>query len=610
MIMGWYQGNNWNVEKRFPVEKNIKNSYTPILTNKISLLNTAYNDMGGFLTIFENTKGIDYWYGTASSSFHKNLELLKENILKIKNSTVLVDECLQAKETLNTTVRIYIDSCDDYNDRIDEANSMQRTNSVEVNNYTVLPPMNPNYANELSWATVSHNKSVMNEMWREYNTKINSVRRNAINYETQRNDYDKYIINLSLVKDKEDYLTKLITQLEQLDVVLNSSDFEDYMVTMKGHNARTPRCTKTLYISRASSIISSDIRNTISFIKKLISKIQTHKDNIIKFERGETVEIIVQNTNETVAPKQEVKTHVVQSGESLASIAAKYNLSWEEIYKANKDVIGNNPSMIFSGMKLVLPGLVQTSLQSDTSSEIIQNELLVDQTIGGLQNLRSYKEVMATNWGIEADGVLKGEYGNPMQVNEKGVMVNKSGQNNIRISSAMSKSYSNGEYTSKVRTSRTTHNGVDLSGSNVYGTNIQSLGSGIVLEVVTDKSNKAYASASYGNYVKILHEQKDVDGNVNYVVSLYAHMTKNSSSHLKVGSIVNEGDVIGQLGTSGNSTGPHLHLELADTDLTAQEMSGLTAEEILAKVKNEGLGVNKGDYYDMGGYFESKGMVM
>lgn len=569
----------------------------------------AYSNLSEFDSRGENS----FWYGAASISFHKNLNLLLSSIQSVKRDIDSLYELVRSKEELKNTVDIYISSYDRYNDEIDNTEGVVVANrgmpsSVNVSNFSLQTTLN---TKSMLWNSVCNNKRVMDNLWKGYNNRLNTIKRKSFRLLAGRNETNIYAIDFAeFEKNIEEILDQLVIQLKKLITSLSCDELMDYVVTISGSNVRTPSCTKTLYLSRATNRIISNIDIIIENANKLIKKIDTHKNNIIKFEKGESVEIIVQNTNETVAPKQEVKTHVVQSGESLASIAAKYNLSWEEIYKTNKDVIGNNPSMIFSGMKLVLPGLVQTSLQSDTSSEIIQNELLVDQTIGGLQNLRSYKEVMATNWGIEADGVLKGEYGNPMQVNEKGVMVNNSGQNNIRISSAMSKSYSNGEYTSKVRTRRTTHNGVDLSGSNVYGTNIQSLGSGIVLEVVTNKPNKAYASASYGNYVKILHEQKDVDGNVNYVVSLYAHMTKNSSSHLKVGSIVNEGDVIGQLGNSGNSTGPHLHLELADTDLTAQEMSGLTAEEILAKVKNEGLGVNKGDYYDMGGYFESKGMVM
>ncbi|EGO8095174.1 peptidoglycan DD-metalloendopeptidase family protein [Enterococcus faecium] len=55
-----------------------------------------------------------------------------------------------------------------------------------------------------------------------------------------------------------------------------------------------------------------------------------------------------------------------------------------------------------------------------------------------------------------------------------------------------------------------------------------------------------------GNYVTIEHE----DGSV----ALYAHQQE---YQVKVGDKVKQGQIIGYVGSTGNSTGPHLHLELA-----------------------------------------------
>lgn len=60
-------------------------------------------------------------------------------------------------------------------------------------------------------------------------------------------------------------------------------------------------------------------------------------------------------------------------------------------------------------------------------------------------------------------------------------------------------------------------------------------------------------SSSYGNYVVISHGS----GNT----TLYAHM---SSRKVSVGDYVNQGDVIGITGSTGNSTGPHLHFEVTE----------------------------------------------
>jgi len=60
-------------------------------------------------------------------------------------------------------------------------------------------------------------------------------------------------------------------------------------------------------------------------------------------------------------------------------------------------------------------------------------------------------------------------------------------------------------------------------------------------------------SSSYGNYVVVSHGS----GNT----TLYGHM---SSRKVEVGQYVNQGDVLGITGSTGNSTGPHLHFEITE----------------------------------------------
>ena len=58
------------------------------------------------------------------------------------------------------------------------------------------------------------------------------------------------------------------------------------------------------------------------------------------------------------AAEEKVVKHVVASGESLSVIAKKYYDDagkYMEIYEANKDVIGEDPSLIQPGMELVIP---------------------------------------------------------------------------------------------------------------------------------------------------------------------------------------------------------------------------------------------------------------
>lgn len=65
-----------------------------------------------------------------------------------------------------------------------------------------------------------------------------------------------------------------------------------------------------------------------------------------------------------------------------------------------------------------------------------------------------------------------------------------------------------------------------------------------------------WSSGGYGNYVIIYHGKMS-DGNT--YSTLYAHMRSVATS---AGKYVKQGELIGYVGTTGNSTGNHLHLEV------------------------------------------------
>lgn len=78
------------------------------------------------------------------------------------------------------------------------------------------------------------------------------------------------------------------------------------------------------------------------------------------------------------------------------------------------------------------------------------------------------------------------------------------------------------------------------------GTPIYASGNGVVI--------KASYNSVYGNFVQLRH--------VNGYTTLYAHMT-NYARGIRIGTHVDQGQVIGYVGTTGMSTGPHLHYEVA-----------------------------------------------
>ena len=62
-------------------------------------------------------------------------------------------------------------------------------------------------------------------------------------------------------------------------------------------------------------------------------------------------------------------SQIVQSGDSLSKIAAEHGLTWQEVYEANKDLIGDDPNLIKPGQELVIPGAVEAEPTSTIDSE-------------------------------------------------------------------------------------------------------------------------------------------------------------------------------------------------------------------------------------------------
>lgn len=95
-----------------------------------------------------------------------------------------------------------------------------------------------------------------------------------------------------------------------------------------------------------------------------------------------------------------------------------------------------------------------------------------------------------------------------------------------------------------------THSGVDFSCA--AGTAIYAVKSGTVV-ISTALRNSRGAYKSYGEYVVIDHH----DG----TMTLYAHMYSGSRM-VSPGQSVSQGQQIGKVGSTGNSTGNHLHFEV------------------------------------------------
>ena len=136
--------------------------------------------------------------------------------------------------------------------------------------------------------------------------------------------------------------------------------------------------------------------------------------------------------------------------------------------------------------------------------------------------------------------------------NIQSMLAHSRGDNSIRVTSAGFLRPISGRITSPcgwrthpIFNSRTFHSGVDIAGPN--------RGS-----IRASNEGKVIYSGWYGGYGKVvILDHGTVNGKP--TSTLYAHM---SSTKVSQGQYVKKGDVIGYEGTTGYSTGPHVHFEV------------------------------------------------
>lgn len=124
------------------------------------------------------------------------------------------------------------------------------------------------------------------------------------------------------------------------------------------------------------------------------------------------------------------------------------------------------------------------------------------------------------------------------------------------------------------------HKGVDFAAPK--GTPVYAAGDGTILEI--------RRKGSYGKYINIFHSGS--------YSTIYAHLS-GFATHLRRGSKVRQGQIIGYVGSTGRSTGPHLHYEVIQNGKhinpltinsdTGKRLSG-TEQELFSKYRDSLLG--------------------
>ncbi|MFZ3493390.1 M23 family metallopeptidase [Streptomyces sp. 5.8] len=241
-----------------------------------------------------------------------------------------------------------------------------------------------------------------------------------------------------------------------------------------------------------------------------------------------------------VAVQAAPTVYTVVPGDYLSKIAERQHLTggWEQLYADNLEAVGTDPSLIHPGLKLTLgakgaaPAAAAESAPAETPKPAKKSASSGSSTSGDSSD-SSDSDSSDSDSSDSSDEAAAPVAEAPAK--------QQGGSASTGFVAPVAGGPSTAYKTAGSMWSSGYHTGVDFTVST--GTTIRAVGAGTVVS--------AGWSGAYGNEVVIRH----TDGRY----SQYAHLSQLSVSS---GQSVTGGQTIGLSGSTGNSTGPHLHFEI------------------------------------------------
>ncbi|MFD7222213.1 peptidoglycan DD-metalloendopeptidase family protein [Streptomyces sp. NPDC059892] len=258
-------------------------------------------------------------------------------------------------------------------------------------------------------------------------------------------------------------------------------------------------------------------------------------------QRAETKQAAVRAAATKVA-----RTYTVVAGDYLSKIAVEHHVrgGWHKLYQDNREAVGDNPSLIHPGLKLTLGARAAASSPSEAPAEPSSSS--ADTASSPADTADSSSADSAT---ASSGDTASGDSSSSGSTDESAASAAEQAPAADTAEPSTGSGFTSpvdGPTSTPYRASGSSwssgyHTGVDFSASS--GTPVKAVGDGTVVT--------AGWGGSYGNQIVIQHS----DG----MYSQYGHL---SSLEVSAGDTVSAGQQIGLSGSTGNSTGPHLHFEI------------------------------------------------
>jgi len=245
-----------------------------------------------------------------------------------------------------------------------------------------------------------------------------------------------------------------------------------------------------------------------------------------------TAEIMSSSNIDDNESNTSISTYIVREGDNLSSIAKMFNVSVSTIVWAND--LGRSRSVLKVGQTLIIlpvSGIKYVVNKGDTISSITKKYK------ADVEEVLRYNDITINTKLVSGQTIIIPDA--EIAVASK---ISSGGTSGLPAYSGYYIRPIIGGYRSQGLHG---HNGVDLAAS--IGTPIRASADGIVIISLADGG----WHGGYGNYIVVSHP--------NGTQTLYAHITR---SVVRVGEKVEQGETIGNVGSTGRSTGPHLHFEI------------------------------------------------
>ncbi len=361
--------------------------------------------------------------------------------------------------------------------------------------------------------------------------------KNEIANEVNRKDaLDKQI---SIVKEQIDVSNKYIDSLNK--------EIEESEKNIKSLEADKVKKMDSLKVSLRSIYIAGDT-STID----IVLGAKTFEEFLDKAQMVKTVSTtissLIDELNQCIESISEQKGIIEENRKQAEAEYASLSSKQEELQG------------LIDESEVILSGLHQQ--ESNAKDELDENDSELKQIEAEInayyEEQKRKAEQEARRKAAEEEQRRKQQQQQQQQANNNSNNNNSNGNSNSNNNNNNNTPVSTGNYLWPVpgykyissdffdREGRTSmHGAIDIAGAKIYGAKIVAVADGKVIQ-----SNASGWGGGYGTYLTIDHG--------NGRSTLYAHM---SGITVEKGDSVKKGQVIGYVGSTGHSTGPHLHFE-------------------------------------------------